>query len=293
MLNRTCTAVAVASVAAQSGLAQVGWTEDFDDGVGRFTFVSGDGESDFVHESATASLSAFFERRSIVDTIPSRRLALLPRPYTELESATISVEWTPISSAGGFSWPLIGFFDSSSLRDIGVIRVRDNLTNPLRGTWETSINWNAPNTFNFNAGDGDGFVPWVGGETYLLELRLDGPAAEMTFSVSRLVDGDSVGEGARTWSVPGGTWSFDAVGIGNLVDEAVGGTHTATFDNFAFIPGCPADLNGDGIVDLSDVTTFVGSFVLQQPAADLAEPFGVFDLADIGAFIDGVNAGCP
>lgn len=56
---------------------------------------------------------------------------------------------------------------------------------------------------------------------------------------------------------------------------------------------CPADLNGDGLLDLVDINLFVLGFITQDPAADLAEPFGVFDLADITAFIAAFVAGCP
>ncbi|USN99011.1 MAG: hypothetical protein H6810_12820 [Phycisphaeraceae bacterium] len=56
---------------------------------------------------------------------------------------------------------------------------------------------------------------------------------------------------------------------------------------------CPADLNGDGLLDLMDINTFVLGFSIQDPVADLAPPFGTFDLADINAFITAFVAGCP
>ena len=55
----------------------------------------------------------------------------------------------------------------------------------------------------------------------------------------------------------------------------------------------PADLNGDGVLDLADITIFVFGFATLDPVADFAEPFGVFDLADIMAFISAFEAGCP
>lgn len=61
--------------------------------------------------------------------------------------------------------------------------------------------------------------------------------------------------------------------------------------------GCnPADLvEPFGILDLADITAFVVAFtsVPQDPIADLAPPFGVFDLADISAFVTAFLAGCP
>ena len=57
--------------------------------------------------------------------------------------------------------------------------------------------------------------------------------------------------------------------------------------------GCPADLTGDGVLDLADVQAFIGGFLNQEPAADLAAPFGVWDLADVQGFITSFMAGCP
>jgi hypothetical protein len=59
--------------------------------------------------------------------------------------------------------------------------------------------------------------------------------------------------------------------------------------------GCnPADLAEPfGVLDLADVQAFVGGFVTQDPIADLAAPEGVFDLADVQAFVGAFNAGCP
>jgi hypothetical protein len=46
-----------------------------------------------------------------------------------------------------------------------------------------------------------------------------------------------------------------------------------------------ADLNGDGLRDLSDISLFVDSFVSNQPNADLALPLDVLDLADVEKFL--------
>jgi len=48
-----------------------------------------------------------------------------------------------------------------------------------------------------------------------------------------------------------------------------------------------------GVIDLSDINAFLNGFMSENPIADLAEEFGVFDLNDISAFIDAFNAGCP
>lgn len=48
-----------------------------------------------------------------------------------------------------------------------------------------------------------------------------------------------------------------------------------------------------GVLDLGDIGAFVQGFTSQDPAADLADPAGVFDLADLQAFIVAFTAGCP
>jgi hypothetical protein len=48
-----------------------------------------------------------------------------------------------------------------------------------------------------------------------------------------------------------------------------------------------------GVLDLADITAFVDAFINGEPAADIAFPFTVFDLNDITAFVAAFTAGCP
>ncbi len=48
-----------------------------------------------------------------------------------------------------------------------------------------------------------------------------------------------------------------------------------------------------GVLDLADIQAFVNAFLAQDPAADIAPPTGVFDLADLQAFVTAFSAGCP
>lgn len=59
-------------------------------------------------------------------------------------------------------------------------------------------------------------------------------------------------------------------------------------------PGCnPADLAEPfGTLDLADITAFIAAFFAMDPAADL-DGNTLFDLADISAFIAAFNDGCP
>ena len=56
----------------------------------------------------------------------------------------------------------------------------------------------------------------------------------------------------------------------------------------------PADIGEPlGVLDLADIQAFITGFTGQDPIADLAAPAGVFDLQDIQAFITAFAAGCP
>lgn len=57
---------------------------------------------------------------------------------------------------------------------------------------------------------------------------------------------------------------------------------------------CVADLAEPyGVLDLADIAAFVAAFMSGDSVADLAEPFGVLDLADLSAFVQAFLAGCP
>jgi hypothetical protein len=55
---------------------------------------------------------------------------------------------------------------------------------------------------------------------------------------------------------------------------------------------CVSDLNGDGVLDLGDITLFVTAFTGVDGLADL-DGNGLFDLGDIVLFVGFFNAGCP
>jgi cytochrome c peroxidase len=57
--------------------------------------------------------------------------------------------------------------------------------------------------------------------------------------------------------------------------------------------GCLADFDRDLTVGFADLAAFLGAFNQAQPAADLAEPVGVFNFFDLAAYLDAFNRGCP
>lgn len=56
---------------------------------------------------------------------------------------------------------------------------------------------------------------------------------------------------------------------------------------------CPADINGDGSLNFFDLSAYIAQFNSQNPAADLAPPFGEFNFFDVAAYLGLYNAGCP
>jgi len=60
-------------------------------------------------------------------------------------------------------------------------------------------------------------------------------------------------------------------------------------------PGCNAADVAEpfGLLDLADVTAFVTAFNSGDPLADIAAPFGLLDLADVSLFVASFVGGCP
>lgn len=55
---------------------------------------------------------------------------------------------------------------------------------------------------------------------------------------------------------------------------------------------CQADVNGDGLLDFFDVSTFLAQFSAHNPAADLNGD-GHFDFFDVSIFLNLFSSGCP
>tara|TARA_R110002073_G_scaffold239285_1_gene400696 strand:- start:225213 stop:229085 length:3873 start_codon:yes stop_codon:yes gene_type:complete len=57
------------------------------------------------------------------------------------------------------------------------------------------------------------------------------------------------------------------------------------------VPDCPADLNGDGVLNFFDVSAFINAFSLQDPGADYNGD-GMLNFFDVSAFLVDFSAGC-
>ena len=83
---------------------------------------------------------------------------------------------------------------------------------------------------------------------------------------------------------------------GGWADGDMNGDGIIDAADIAIITGgndCLADFNNDGNVNFFDVSAFIAAFNAQDPAADIAAPFGVWNFFDISAYIAAFNQGCP
>jgi hypothetical protein len=55
---------------------------------------------------------------------------------------------------------------------------------------------------------------------------------------------------------------------------------------------CPADLNGDGVLNFFDVSTFLSLYNAQDPSADFTGD-GQYNFFDVSAFLSAYTVGCP
>jgi hypothetical protein len=84
---------------------------------------------------------------------------------------------------------------------------------------------------------------------------------------------------------PGG-WADGDMNCDGIVDAA----------DLAIITGtvsCPADFNGDTVVNFFDVLAYTAAFNAGDASADLAAPVGTLNFFDFLAFVSQFNAGCP
>lgn len=83
----------------------------------------------------------------------------------------------------------------------------------------------------------------------------------------------------------GGTYA----GHGTVCEDVNG---NGQFDICEADEPCPADRNGDGILDFFDVQNFLSAFSAQNPNADINGD-SIFDFFDVQAYLGLFSAGCP
>ena len=91
---------------------------------------------------------------------------------------------------------------------------------------------------------------------------------------------------------------YQALGVnndGNIVgfgELRRGGLGAFLIEGFGSGDACPADLNGDGVLDFFDVSAFLSAFNAQDPIADF-DRNDEWNFFDVSAFLSAYNAGCP
>ena len=175
------------------------------------------------------------------------------------------------------------------------------------------MNNDAPaGTENFNASDLGAFATNFGQGPYAIQLFWPNGGSLSFGSTDDMVDhvqwsvsgvGNPIAQTRSQQAVNAGLWT-----AANAFISTSGNT-----ESFALIPAggelhgpsdytvnepslnCnAADLAAPfGVLDLGDIGAFVNGFTSQDPIADLAAPSGIFDLSDIQVFVTAFTAGCP
>jgi len=118
-----------------------------------------------------------------------------------------------------------------------------------------------------------------------------GIAPDETFNLLEWLSGAPTGGSGFTAPLGAGAYTINVQQTGaeltryrlSLVVESLGPT-----------PCNAADVAEPlGVLDLADIDMFVEAFLISDSTADLVEPFGIVDLSDINAFTNAFLAGCP
>ena len=132
--------------------------------------------------------------------------------------------------------------------------------------------------------------PLSSGDGLFVELSIDGGAWQLarshTYALQRWRSDVIDVAGASSVQV-----RFTAVdeGTRNVLEA---GVDNVRFEVFLCDAGCPADFNGDDVLDFFDVSAFLAAFNAQDPAADFNGDESI-DFFDVSAFLSAFNAGCP
>jgi hypothetical protein len=97
---------------------------------------------------------------------------------------------------------------------------------------------------------------------------------------------------------PGGLAAadFNADGVADIAAVNPGDRHTAFHAGVSVLAParCAADLASPfGVLDVGDAAAFVQGFRTGDPRTDLAAPYGVWDFRDVRRFVNVLSAGCP
>ena len=203
-------------------------------------------------------------------------------------------ETSPISLGVGFEGAEIRDLDMDGDLDVIIICPRSDDAHVLLndGTGQFSID-------RFFTGDSHGYYQLVDydvdGDPDLITSS-DGFPPDMTIHIN---DGEACFDRKEYYapshqevgSGPYHVGDFDANGKPDILGD-VGQDTLILFDQCRDGFSCPADLNGDGMIDFFDVSAFLVAFAAEDPIADFNND-GMFNFFDVGPFLVEFNAGCP
>lgn len=81
-------------------------------------------------------------------------------------------------------------------------------------------------------------------------------------------------------------------GDGSVIEAGVDAVDLTFVSCTDPVVDCPADLDGNGVVNFFDVSAFLAFYNAQNPAADINND-GVWNFFDVSAYLAQYNAGCP
>ena len=148
-------------------------------------------------------------------------------------------------------------------------------------TWHL---WSSPNTYEFRSGTSQA-APVVAGVAAL--VRATRP--DLSATTIRAI----LNASCRDLGTPG----RDPVFGHGRIDAALAVTNARAFGGVVGGSAktgtdCPADMNRDGVLSNADFFLFLDLFAAQDPRADFADPFAVFNGNDFFAYANAYIAGC-
>jgi hypothetical protein len=205
-------------------------------------------------------------------------------------STLVAYGWVPFDAwdnrmGGGLAFnehrhPLLRLIDSKTNETLDVIAEPDTFGFGLVG--DDSEQFDSGTTF------------WLRGSPVLMGLVSSGGDVTLYMSVG--------GGPVRSVTLEDGAMSFDRVEIGHApmlwrsiegVDAALGtGQILDKLESLGPFDICPADVNGDGLLNILDFIYFQNAFVAQDPVADCTAD-ARFNILDFVCFQNLFANGCP
>jgi WD40 repeat protein len=263
--------------------------ERFDNGVGVFSTTVGNGDSNFIHDVGDQNINGTFIRNLTQDG----RFAPIGRTLDQDAVVGFRFDITPHQVEGGR--PKLGFYSLAE----GSAKISIELDNaPVTSRIGPLSVHSAESNLEFDFTDP---TLWTLGDTFRIEVFLDGINNELTMTAWRVIDSAAWLISSDTFVLPSGdTFSFDSVGMWNIVDnQAVGATSLADIDNFAFLtePSPLGDLNGDGFVGIADLNIILSNWNEDvgpgNPQAGDITGDGFVGLDDLNVVLGNWNSGVP